>query len=122
MKKITSMLFVIVLISFNFLIVTSFVCNNVRGEIWSIETIDDAGYVGASIALDNNDNPHISYYDSINEDLMYVKWTGSTWDIQTVDSPGIVGRFASIALDDNDYPHISYSETAPHNLKYARWT
>lgn len=40
---------------------------------WSIETVDSAGEVGlfTSLALDSDDNPHISYTDYSNTDLKY---------------------------------------------------
>jgi hypothetical protein len=83
--------------------------------------IVDSGRVGlyASLALDSGDNPHISYYDFMNDDLKYAAWTGSGWNIQTVDSDGFVGRHTSIALDSSDNPHISYS--AENALNYASW-
>ena len=43
------------------------------GNVWSITTIDSAGYAGnfASMALGPGDSPHISYYDASNQDLKY---------------------------------------------------
>ena len=40
---------------------------------WLITPVDVAGDVGkyTSIALDSNEQPHISYYDSGSFDLMY---------------------------------------------------
>jgi hypothetical protein len=70
-----------------------------------------------SLALDSNDNPHISYYG--NDNLKYAIWNGSGWVSQTVDAPGTVGQFNSLALDSNDDPHISYYSN--NNLKYATW-
>jgi len=89
---------------------------------WLIETVDSTGMVGShnSIALDNNNYPHISYLG--NADLKYAKWTGLEWSIETVDSVGSAGYNSSIALDSNYYPHISYWESSGGDLKYARWT
>jgi PKD repeat protein len=74
-----------------------------------------------SIALDSSDHPHISYYDVTNCDLKYARWTGSAWEIETVDSAGDVGTDTSIALDSSDHPHISYCDLTNGDLKYARW-
>ena len=43
------------------------------GSAWSIETVDSVGVLDlyTSIALDSYDNPHISYYDDINNNLKY---------------------------------------------------
>ncbi|MFB0500330.1 MAG: carboxypeptidase regulatory-like domain-containing protein, partial [Candidatus Hadarchaeaceae archaeon] len=57
-----------------------------------------------------------------NEDLKYARWTGTSWEIQTVDSEGDVGDFTSIALDSGDNPHISYFDRGDFDLEYARWT
>jgi len=81
------------------------------GTQWNAETVDDSWGVGrhASLALDGAGNPHIAYYDYINEDLKYAYWTGSEWDVQTVDTNGwSVGQYPSLAVDGAENPHISY--------------
>jgi basic membrane protein A len=76
----------------------------------------------ASLALDENGHPHISYYDVGKKDLKYARWTGLVWVIETVDNAGDVGGWTSIALDSGGRPHISYHDFTNRNLKYARWT
>jgi hypothetical protein len=49
-------------------------------------------------------------------------WTGSAWDITTLDSAGDVGYYSSLAVDSNDVPHISYFDETNGYLKYAVWT
>jgi RHS repeat-associated protein len=75
-----------------------------------------------SINLDSSGNPRISYYDSTNGDLKYASWTGSAWNIQTVDSTGSVGQYTSLVLDSSGNPHISFYDVTNTNLKYAKWT
>jgi hypothetical protein len=99
------------------------------GSKWKIEVVDPGrfayddslisiGYY-SSLALDSNDNPHISYYHETNGDLKYANWDGSGWDVQTVDSAGDTGLDTSLALDSSGNPHISYRGDA--GLKYAVW-
>ena len=90
-------------------------------KVFNIQTVDNSGRVGvySSIAIDSNNNPHISYYDDANRNLKYATWNGSVWSIQTVDSTGNVGMYCSIALDSSNNPHISYYDTTNRNLKYA---
>ena len=102
------------------------------GISWEIQTVDSEWHGGGvyamgeglSLALDSFDYPHISYcvraYGT--GDLKYACWTGSSWDIQTVDSEGVVGSFSSLVLDSSGNPHISYFDNTNVALKYACWT
>jgi hypothetical protein len=93
------------------------------GATWHQEIVDATPGVGpyASLALDHNDRPHISYYDATNKDLRYAYWDGSSWIIQIVDSIGRMGVDNSLALDSNGWPHISYHDNTNRDLRYARW-
>ncbi|RLC76853.1 MAG: hypothetical protein DRI61_12540, partial [Chloroflexi bacterium] len=93
------------------------------GSTWHRETVDPAWGVGgyASIDLDSNDNPHISYYDDLNGDLKYAYYDGSQWHIRAVDTHDDVGQNTSIALDMDDHPHIGYNDATNNGLKYAHY-
>lgn len=96
--------------------------------------IEDVGYE-SSIAVDRLVNPHISYYDSTNGDLKYIRWATSNdilildknvkysngWLIHTVDKLGKVGRYSSIKLDRMERPNISYYDVGNSALKFARY-
>ena len=69
--------------------------------------------------MDSADSPHIGYRENYAYDLKYARWTGSAWDIQTVDSTGYVGVSPSLALDSAGNPHISYYDNTNDDLKYA---
>jgi len=95
------------------------------GSAWHKETVDDGdgGDVGAylSLALDENDHPHISYRDRDNETLKYAHHDGSQWHIETVDANGNVGYHTSLALDSIGHPHISYQDKDNKALNYASY-
>ncbi len=95
---------------------------------WSTVIIDSAVDVGdySSIALDSQDNLHISYHDFNNDRLKYSTCPStidctqsSNWEIFIVDSSANVGEFSSIATDENDNVHISYYDSENKDLKYA---
>jgi len=88
---------------------------------WNFETVDALGpdSIHSSLGFDNAGNPHISYYDNINQDLKYAYYDGSSWHIETVDSEGYIGFYSSLALDLFGNPHISYWDLSNQDLKYA---
>jgi fibronectin type 3 domain-containing protein len=122
MRKIGALVFVGLLVTCGFLGFVSVFSENVKALSWATEIVDNSGGVGidSSIALDVANRPHISYHDSMNNDLKYARWTGSAWFVETVDSLGWTGLDTSIALDSNNYAHISYYDNDNGNLKYAR--
>ncbi|MFA5553770.1 MAG: hypothetical protein WCZ89_09830 [Phycisphaerae bacterium] len=97
-----------------------------RGTSFPKKTIASNGqYVSAAIALDSSGIEHVSYYDKNNNQLIYSVRDGNIWQMQIIDSVGIVlssiRGSVSIAIDSNDYAHISYYDFVNFDLKYARW-
>ncbi len=74
----------------------------------------------SSLQFDSSNSAHISYYDVTNGDLKYASWDNitSTWNTETVDSAGDVGKFDSLTIHNND-PYISYYDATNGALKYA---
>ncbi len=73
-----------------------------------------------SLALDPEGNPHVSCFDPVEKDLIYLTRTGvAEWTSEIVDAEGDVGRFNSLALDQTGVPHISYFDGPTGSLKYA---
>jgi hypothetical protein len=76
-----------------------------------------------SIALDGNGYPHISYEARSAGKLKYANWTGSTFNIENVDSTVNIyweDRLSSLAIDPSGNPHIAYvSAKDGYKYKYA---
>ena len=89
----------------------------VLGSPLRLTPLDNVGYY-TSIAIDSNDDVHISYYDSTNGDLKYATDKSGSWVTTSIDTSGNVGSYTSIAIDSNDDVHISYRDTTNTELKY----
>ncbi len=93
---------------------------NTSSDNWRIEVVDAPKYFdnfySRSIAIDNNNNPHIAYGG---DRLYYAYHYGSTWNYQSVDVSLGVGSYASISLDMSGKVHISYYDDTNDDLKYA---
>lgn len=83
-----------------------------------------------SIALDLNDRPIIAYYEVLDAEspeyslrLRSVHWTGSLWEMHTVDSAQGSGKFNSIATSPDGHLSIGYANVKDENasLRYAYW-
>lgn len=87
---------------------------------WTITAVDaPKKFTTTSLALDGAGQPHIAY----GQDHLYYRWyDGSTWQVETVDSTGSMGRYNALAVDSAGHPHIVYlDETGYLNarLRYA---
>jgi hypothetical protein len=51
--------------------------------------------MGTSIAVDSDDNPHISYFDETNDKIKYARWNGTSWQNETIDSLVSAGGYIS---------------------------
>jgi hypothetical protein len=94
------------------------------GVQWHYNTVDKSAGVGksASLALDREGRPRISYYDSVNYALKYAWHDGMAWHVEIVDSSNkATGGYTSLALNETGYPHISYpaSSSRSINLMHA---
>ncbi len=98
---------------------------------WNCATIDTSSGshdIGSecSIAVDGNNIPQISYYDTYQQysvdrgALKYAeKSGGSSWAVSTVDnSAGQIGYVSSIAINNSGFPGIAYYDAAGNKLWY----
>ena len=89
----------------------------------AILTPDAAKQVGkyTAIALDNNGNPVVSYYDEANSALKVLHCgnascsTGNT--IASPDTNDIVGQYTAITIDNKNAPVVSYYDATSGKLK-----
>lgn len=91
---------------------------------WTNETVDTTGQVwrGNSLALDADDNPHISYYDVTLGAVKYAFQDQAGWHVETVD--GDVSDYngktsISLALDSQGQPQLSYTDATSRAVRYA---
>ncbi|MBN2080766.1 hypothetical protein JW859_01030 [bacterium] len=91
---------------------------------WRIEIVDDTADCGryASLELDDDGRPHISYFDWDNQDLKYAVRDHGSWNVATIASAASTGWFTSLALDQSNTPYISYYNDSANQLEVTYWT
>jgi len=85
---------------------------------FAIETIDGQGFIAGSychIRVDNNNNPHISYYDSTNLRLRYAN-VATSWK-EVVYDVGLTSR-NNLAIDSNNKIHLVCYDNNNTRLEY----
>ena len=92
------------------------------GSSWSTPvSLDSTDNVGddSSLAIDSNDNLHVTYSDYTNGNLEYMTYDGSSWSTPvSLDSTDDVGYQSSLAIDSNDHLHVTYYDYTNDNLEY----
>jgi hypothetical protein len=88
---------------------------------WSHEPVDSQDDVGLyiSLALDDSDYSHISYYDIENSKLKYATNESGLWVNEEVTDLNDPGASTAIVADDHSTPHIAYNDPAAGALVYA---
>ena len=98
---------------------------------WKTEIVNGSIYYFASITLDSDSHPHISYIDdgvssfvTLPRSLEYASWTENGWALEIVDNETSPYLCPSITLDAYNRPHLCYLAIAPldYNLKHAQLT
>lgn len=107
------------LVAVALLVTTAYASNG-----WNIQTVDNSGDTGhySSLAYDSQGYPHIVYYNSSAQSLMYTRWTGEGWQCETIQGGGpkdYSGQYCSIAIDDEDRPHVAYYYLNRHGTPNA---
>lgn len=93
--------------------------------IWDRQTVDQYGDQGVdnSIALDMENQPHVSYREidwfNMTDYLKYASWDGIAWHVEYVDQTGDVGFASSLAIDSSNQPSIAYRDIN-NSLRYAK--
>jgi hypothetical protein len=99
------------------------------GKDWNIRIVDSRGVhgsdyslgMGSSVVVDQQGNPHISYYSDT--EIRYARQEGLAWKFETVDKVTPTGKSSdyrsSLVLDRDGLPHVSYEDSGV--LKHAYW-
>lgn len=93
----------------------------------TVDSTDDVGRY-TSIEVAASGSTKISYHDATNGDLKYASCTAActtstpTWNLFTVDAPGVTGLHTSVALDRDGAPQITYYDDSNGDLRRAACT
>ena len=102
-----------------------------NGTSWSSSLVDTAAFQ-PSLAFAPNGWPAIAYSKVVMEDvypdhhheLRFTRFNGTTWNIVSVDAPGIGGVLPSLAFGPDGHPAIAYLEVVnetQYRLRYAHF-
>ena len=78
---------------------------------WSVTAIGSGPIEyewNVALAVSDSGQVGMSYFNNNSADLIFASLTDGTWQLETVDAEGDVGRFSSLVFDDDGNPHVSY--------------
>ena len=98
------------------------------GSSWSTPiSLDSRSGVGSksSLAIDSNDNLHVTYRDYPNASLEYMTYDGSSWSTPiSLDSNSYADDYIgapSLAIDSDDRLHVTYYDRLSAGLEYVTY-
>jgi hypothetical protein len=103
---------------------------NAPADGWHFEMADESRWVGwsCSLVLDENEYPHIAYYDVWGDDnygFRYVHWDGSEWQVEVLQEWGGKNHVGGVGIEFDSAGRLNIAYRAPYNdgdaLWYARW-
>jgi hypothetical protein len=86
-----------------------------------MEVVEDGVQVGASLAVDSLDRPHVAYSD-MDGGVKHGLKTDTAWGIELVDASCSSPCEVDLAIDSIDNPQLAYADLTKEWLRYARWT
>lgn len=72
-----------------------------------------------AITVDDNDIPHVLFYNREFGDLIYTTKLSGTWEYEIVDAEGDVGTEQGIGVESDGTVHVAYKDTTNGDTKYA---
>jgi len=91
------------------------------GEMeWAVQTVDGSTGVGlyASMAIDPQDEIHITYLDTRSARVKYAVGHEQIWSIETIGPASARPRTTSLILDAHGMPHVAW--IGPDGIMFAR--
>ena len=82
----------------------------------TVEFVNEIGVSGSCLALDANDQPHVTYTGPQSA-FRYARRTGGTWTIEAIDPAG-AGIWSPIAIDGSGNPCVAYSNV--NGIRFAK--
>jgi len=93
-----------------FLVITSLAAQGVRGATPFIrETAATGSFSYASMALDSKGNPHVAFWDLLNQFLVVARRENNVWITEVAVANGFVGADIALAIDAQDKPHVVFN-------------
>ncbi|MEE8409379.1 MAG: hypothetical protein V3T05_07225, partial [Myxococcota bacterium] len=91
------------------------------GSITILDTVGPRGETGwwPSLAIDHNDQPHLSFCDAYDADLKYATRVGKQWRVESVISEGKVGKYTALDVDSKGRVGIAFYDQDKKYLRYA---
>lgn len=101
---------------------SGYIFSIINGTEFSTETVETGSSGGhSSIALDSNENVHISHSNVTGGILRYCNNTLGSWNCEEISGTDNV-QHTSIAMDSNDKVHICYYDASDRDLEYCNNT